>query len=99
MDIEGVYILRTTSTYVRPIMAKFVKGAIRQFQKNKRRRTTHPEAQFMTDITEIAAAKGIRKLLGFGRRRCRRTHQFRQPHALYNTVASNYRDDLTSKPI
>ena len=82
-------------------MAKFVKGAVRQFKENKRRRTTHPEAQFMTDVGGIAIAKGIRKLFGFGRRRRHRgrTHQFRHPHALYNTVPSNYRDELTSKPI
>ena len=78
-----------------------MKGAVRQYKENKRRRTTHPEAQFMTDVGGIAIAKGIRKLFGFGRRhhRGRRTHQFRHPHALYNTVPSNYRDELTSKPI
>ena len=82
-------------------MAKYVKGAIRQYKENKRRRTTHPEAQFMTDVGGIAIAKGIRKLFGFGRRhrRGRRTNQFRHPHALYNTVPSNYRDELTSRPI
>ena len=81
-------------------MAKIVKGTVRQFKENKRQRTTHPEAQFMTDDGGVAIAKGIRKLFGFGRRhRRRRTHQFRHPHALYNTVPPNYRDDLTSKPI
>ena len=82
-------------------MAKYVKGAVRQYKENKRRRTTHSEAQFMTDVGGIAIAKGIRKLFGFGRRhrRGRRTHQFCHPHSLYNTVPSNYRDELTSKPI
>ena len=53
----------------------------------------------MTDVAGIMAAKGIRKLFGFG---CRRHHHRRahfHPHALYNTVPSRYRDDLTSKPI
>ena len=53
----------------------------------------------MTDVAGITAAKGIRKLYGFGHRRRRQTHQFHHPHALYNTVPSRYRDDLTSKPI
>ena len=55
-----------------PIMAKFVKGALRQFQENKRRRTMHPESHFMTDVAGIAVAKGIRKLFGFGHRPCQR---------------------------
>ena len=96
-----VYILYCTPTHLNN-MAKFVKGAVRQLRENKRRRTTHPEAQFMTDVGGIAIAKGIRKLFGFGRRsrhRRGRTHQFRHPHALYNSVPSNYRDELTSKPI
>ena len=84
---------------IRPIMAKFVKGALRKFQENKRRRTTHPEAQFMTDVAGIEAAKGIRKLFGFGRRRRHRRRAHFHLHALYNTVPSRYRDDLASKPI
>ena len=58
--------------YIRSIMAKFVKGAVQQFKENKRRRTKHPEAQFMMDVGRIAVAKGIQKLFGFGRRHCRR---------------------------
>ena len=33
---------------------------------NKKRRTTNPTRQFMTDVSGIAIAKGIGKLLGLG---------------------------------
>ena len=81
-------------------MANLVKGAVRQFQENKRRRTTHPGAQFITDVGGIAIAKGIRNLFGFGRRRRRQQRRLlRNPHALYNAIPAGFSDELTSKPI
>ena len=61
-------------------MAKYVKGAVQQFKENKRRRTTHPEAQFLTDVGGIAIAKGIRKIFGTTMNNSHSLPSLRKPH-------------------
>ena len=80
-------------------MAGFIKGTVKQFKENKRRRTTHPKAQFITDVGGIAIAKSLGKLFGFGRQRDQRRLLPHPPHALYNTIPAGYCDMLSSKPI